>query len=68
MFWEFSLWAIHSGLRPFCELAKLTAKGVEETPRGMMWRVYSSKTKKTRKIPIRQELAQLTSRLLKTAP
>lgn len=60
--------AIHTGLRPFCELAKITADDVEETPRGMMWRVYSSKTKKTRKIPIRPEVAKLTRRLIKTAP
>jgi hypothetical protein len=33
-------------MRPFCGLAKVTADDVEETPRGMMWRVYSSKTKK----------------------
>jgi integrase len=60
--------AIRTGLRPFCELARLTADHVEETPRGMMWRVYSSKTKKTRKIPIRPEVAELVRRLMKTAP
>lgn len=60
--------ALHTGLRPFCELAKLTADDVEETPRGMMWRVYSSKTKKTRKIPIRLEVAKLVRVLVKTAP
>ena len=42
-----------TGLRPFCELATITADDIEETPRGTMWRVYSSKTKKTRKIPVR---------------
>jgi integrase len=36
--------------------------------RGMMWRVYSSKTKKTRKIPVRPEVADLTRGLMKTAP
>jgi len=67
-FRNFRYAAIHTGLRPFCELARLTAGDVEETPRGMMWRIYSSKTKKTRKIPIRPELATLTRRLMRTAP
>ena len=67
-FSNFVFAAIHTGLRPFCELAKLAAEHVEETPRGMMWRVYSSKTKKTRKIPVRHEVAKLTRKLLKTAP
>lgn len=67
-FRDFLTAAIHTGLRPFCELAKLTADNVEETERGMMWRVYSSKTKKTRKIPVRAEVAQLTRKLLKAAP
>ena len=67
-FRDFLFAALHTGLRPFCELAKLTGEHVEETPRGMMWRVYSSKTKKTRKIPVRPEVAQLTRKLLKTAP
>jgi integrase len=60
--------AIHTGLRPFCELAKITADDVEEVARGMMWRVYSSKTKKTRKIPVHPEVAKLTRVLIKTAP
>jgi integrase len=34
----------------------------------MMWRVYSSKTKKTRKIPVRAEVAELTRGLMQTAP
>ncbi|HVK08832.1 MAG TPA: tyrosine-type recombinase/integrase [Gemmataceae bacterium] len=67
-FRDFLYAAIHTGLRPFCELAKMTADDVEETPRGMMWRVYSSKTKKTRKIPVRPEVARLTLRLMKDAP
>jgi len=67
-FRDFLFAAIHTGLRPFCELAKLKADDVEETPRGMMWRVYSSKTKKTRKIPVRPEVAELTRTLLKSAP
>ena len=67
-FRDFLFAALHTGLRPFCELAKLTAEHVEATPRGMMWRVYSSKTKKTRKIPVRPEVAELTRKLLKTAP
>ncbi len=36
--------------------------------RGMQWRVYSSKTKKTRKVPVRPEVADLTRRLLAAAP
>jgi integrase len=67
-FREFLFAGIHTGLRPFCELACLTANDVEETPRGMMWRVYSSKTKKTRKIPVQAKVAELTRRLMKTAP
>jgi integrase len=39
-----------------------------ETDGGMMWRVYSTKTKKTRKIPVRPEVAELTKRLMETAP
>jgi integrase len=66
-FRNFLFAAIRTGLRPFCELARLTADHVEETERGMMWRVYSSKTKKTRKIPVRPEVAALTRRLTKTA-
>ena len=66
-FRDFLFAAIHTGLRPFCELAQLTADDVEEGPRGMMWRVYSSKTKKTRKIPVRPEVAELTRKLMKTA-
>jgi integrase len=65
---DFLFAALHTGLRPYCELAKITADDVEEMPRGMMWRVYSSKTKKTRKIPIRPEVAKLTRELMKTAP
>jgi len=67
-FKDFLFAAIHTGLRPFCELARLTAGDVEETPRGMMWRVYSSKTKKTRKIPVRPEVAELSRTLMKSAP
>jgi len=59
---------IHTGLRPFCELARLTADDIEENGRGMMWRVYSTKTKKTRKIPVRPEVGELTRQLTKTAP
>lgn len=60
--------AMHTGVRPLCELAKLRAENVVETERGVMWRVYSSKTKKTRKIPVRPEVAELTRELMKTAP
>ena len=52
VFGDFLYAAIHTGLRPFCELARLTTDDIVETDRGMMWRVYSSKTKKTRKIPV----------------
>jgi integrase len=67
-FRDFLFAAIHTGLRPFCELARLTAEDIVETEQGMMWKVYSSKTQKTRKIPVRPEVAQLTRRLMKTAP
>lgn len=66
VFRDFLFAAVHTGLRPFCELAKLTADDVEETDRGMMWRVFSSKTKKTRKIPVPKSVAKLTRRLLKS--
>ena len=67
-FRDFLFAAIHTGLRTFCELAKLTAEHVEETPRGMLWRIRSSKTKKVRKIPVRPEVAKLTRKLLKSTP
>lgn len=67
-FGNFLFAAVHTGLRPFSELARLTANDVEESQRGMMWRVYASKTKKTRKIPVRPEVAELTRKLMKTAP
>ena len=67
-FRNFLFAAIHTGLRPFCELAKLTADEVEVTERGMMWRVYSSKTKKTRKIPISAVVAKLTRKRMLDAP
>lgn len=34
----------------------------------MMWLVRSSKTKKTRKIPVRSEVAQRVRRLMQSAP
>jgi integrase len=67
-FADFLFAAVHTGLRPFCELARLTADAVVQTERGMLWRVYSSKTNKTRKIPIRPEVAELTRRLMASAP
>jgi integrase len=67
-FRNFLFAAIHTGLRPFCELAKLTADHVEVSDRGMMWRVYSSKTKKTRKIPVQASVAKLIRPLMATAP
>jgi integrase len=65
-FHNFLFAAIHTGLRPFCELARMTREEVIETDRGMMWRVYSSKTRKTRKIPVRIEVAELTRKVLMT--
>lgn len=65
---DFLFAAIHTGLRPFCELAKLTSDDVEEMERGMMWRVFSSKNQKTRKIPVRPEVAELVRELMQTAP
>ena len=67
-FRNFLFAAIHTGLRPFCELAQITADHVEIGERGMMWRVYSSKTKKTRKIPVQAAVAALVRRLMATAP
>lgn len=66
-FGNFLYAAIHTGLRPFSELARITRHDVLEEDRGMMWRVYASKTKKTRIIPVRQEVAELTRHLLATA-
>jgi integrase len=67
-FRRFLFAAIHTGLRPFCELARLTADEVVETDRGMMWRVDSSKNKRIRKIPVMPQVAELTRRLMRTAP
>jgi integrase len=67
-FRDFLFAAVHTGLRPFCELAKITADMVVDSKRGMMWRVYSSKTKKTRRVPVLPAVAELTRRLIKTAP
>lgn len=67
-FRNFLFAALQTGLRPYCELARLTADDIEESDRGMMWRVYSTKTKKSRKIPVRTEVAELTRTLMKTAP
>ncbi len=67
-FRNFLFAAIRTGLRPFRELARLTADHIDESPRGMMWRVYASKTKKMRKIPIRPEVAELTRRLMAQVP
>ena len=67
-FGNFIFAAIHTGLRPFSELARLTADDVLESERGMMWRVYATKTKRTRKIPVFPKVAKLTRKLMKTAP
>lgn len=68
LFGDFLLAAIHTGLRPFCELARLTANEILETDRGMMWRVYSSKTKKLRKIPVRSEVVERIRQLMEGTP
>lgn len=65
-FGDFLFAAIHTGLRPFCELAKLCPNDVIEMDRGMMWRVDSSKTKKRRTIPVRREVAARVRRLMST--
>jgi integrase len=67
-FRNFLFAAIHTGLRPFCELAQITADHVEISDRGMIWRVYSSKTKKVRKIPIQAPVAKLVKQLMAKAP
>ncbi len=67
-FGDFLFAAIHTGLRPYCELAKLTADMVIESDRGMMWKVFSSKTKKTRKVPVLPQVAELTRKLMASAP
>jgi integrase len=67
-FRQFLFAAMHTGLRPFSELAKITADHVEISDRGMMWRIYASKTKKTRKIPIHADVAKLARKLMQTAP
>jgi integrase len=66
-FADFIFTAIQTGLRPFCELARLTPQMVTESSRGMMWRVFSSKTQKTRTIPVRREVAERTRRLISSA-
>jgi len=67
-FKDFVFAAIHTGLRPFCELAQLTADNIVNTHQGMMWRVYATKTQKTRKIPVFPAVEALTRRLMVTAP
>ncbi len=65
-FGDFLFAAIHTGLRPFCELAKLCPADIVETERGMMWRVDSSKAKKRRTIPVRAEVAERVGQLMQT--
>jgi integrase len=67
-FGNFLFASLHTGLRPYCELARLKAGDVKETPLGMMWCVYSSKTKKRRKIPVRPDVALLTRKLMARTP
>jgi integrase len=68
VFGNFLFAAIHTGLRPYCELARLTTDDVRETERGMMWRVDSTKTGKVRVIPVRSEVAALTRQLIDGVP
>ena len=63
-FREFLFAAIQTGLRPFCELARLTPRMVVNSSQGMLWKVYSSKTDKTRMIPVRQDVAERTRRIM----
>jgi integrase len=67
-FRDFLFAAIHTGLRPFCELARITADDMVESERGMMWRVNSSKTKKTRQVPVMRTVAELALHMMKAAP
>ena len=62
-FGNFLFAGIYTGLRPFTELARLTVDDIIETERGMLWRVYASKTRKVRTIPVRSEVAELTLKL-----
>ncbi|MCG6157273.1 tyrosine-type recombinase/integrase [Rubinisphaera margarita] len=63
-FRDFLFACIHTGLRPYSELARLTSQNVVETNRGMQWRVAATKTGKTRLIPVRAEVAELIRRLI----
>lgn len=62
-FGDFLFAAIRTGLRPFTELARITVNDIIESERGMLWRVYASKTGKTRTVPVRAEVADLTLKL-----
>jgi integrase len=64
-FADFLFAAIHTGLRPFCELAQLTPAQVITSPRGMLWKVPSPKTGKTRVIPVQDAVAERTKRRLR---
>ncbi|ADB18376.1 hypothetical protein Psta_3721 [Pirellula staleyi DSM 6068] len=55
---DFIFAAIHTGLRPFCELARMSTGHLVETPQGMLWKVYSSKTDKTRVVPVSKLVAK----------
>jgi hypothetical protein len=61
-------WADESAILPNAAGEWLVADDVEDSERGMMWGVYSSKTRKTRKIPVRPEVADLTRKLMQSAP
>ena len=66
-FRDFLFAAIHTGLRPFCELAQLRIRDVIIEKQGMLWRVSSSKTKKVRRVPVRAEVATIVRHRLKSA-
>lgn len=67
-FREFLFAAIHTGLRPFSELARLSTDHVIETDRGMMWRVHATKNDRVRVIPVRSDVAALTRQLIERVP
>lgn len=67
-FREFLFAAVHTGLRPFSELARLSTDHVIETDRGMMWRVHATKNDRVRVIPVRSQVAALTRQLIDSVP
>jgi len=61
---------IRTGARYACEFAKLTARHVEETPKGMLWRFSpeESKNHKPRTIYVAPEIAEIVRPLMKRYP